>query len=117
MQKHRNLVAWIKCMVLISIVYKATRSFPREELFALTQQLRKAAVSAAANIAEGYARYGAGELSHALSIALGSLAEVDTLIEVARNEGYLTDETYRALIEATCEASRVTLALQRSNRR
>lgn len=117
MQKHRKVVAGLKCMFLIGVVYRATRTFPKHELYALTQQLRKAAVSAAANIAEGYARFGPGELSHGLSMSLGSLAEVDTLIEVANNEGYLTPELYAELVEANCEASKVTLAFQRTVRK
>ncbi len=74
-------------MELARETYRATGRFPSHELYGLTSQLRRAAVSAAANIAEGYARYGKPELAHALSVSLGSLAEVDTLVEIAKQLG------------------------------
>lgn len=94
-------------------VYEASATFPAAERFGLTAQLRRAAVSSAANIAEGYARLGRAELRHALSIALGSLAEVDTLLMLARDLGYLDEARYRALLTVRERASRTTFGLQR----
>jgi len=117
MDAHRHLVAWQRCRVLALKTYGVTESFPPSERFGLTSQLRRAAVSAAANIAEGYARYGRAELAHALSVSLGSLAEIDTLLEIANDLGYLTPEGYAELSAMRGEASRVTFGLQRKVRR
>jgi four helix bundle protein len=116
MTKHRKLTAWQKSMLFIHLVYRASRTFPREELYGLTSQLRKAAVSVASNIAEGHARYGAAEFAHALSIALGSLAECDTLLQIALDEGYLTSAQHEEIQAALIEAGKTTMALQKSVR-
>lgn len=97
--------------------YRATGRFPAHERYGLTSQLRCAVVSAAANIAEGYARYGRQELAHALSVSLGSLAEVDTLLEIARQLGYLSGVDHERLSALRERASRVTFGLQRKVRR
>lgn len=116
MQKHRNLLAWQQCRDLSVLVYRVTLSFPKDERFGLTSQLRRAAVSATSNIAEGHARLGASEYSRFLSIALGSLAEVDSLIEVANAVGALPDPERATLSACLARASRTTLRLQRSVR-
>ena len=117
MDAHRQLVAWQRCRALALETYRVTEGFPPSERFGLTSQLRRAAVSAAANIAEGYARYGRAELAHALSVSLGSLAEMDTLLEIANDLGYLTPEGYGDLSALREEASRGTFGLQRKVRR
>src|SRR3954469_8739442 len=89
MIKHRKILAWQVAMELVREVYRITASFPPHERFALTQQLRRAVVSVPSNIAEGQARFGPKEAAHGASIALGSLAEVDTLIAVANQQGYV----------------------------
>jgi four helix bundle protein len=88
---HRNLKAWQQAMELVTAVYTATSAFPAQEKFGLTSQLQRAAVSVPANIAEGFARNGTKELLHFLSIAAGSLSELDTLIELAARLGYLNN--------------------------
>lgn len=90
MQSVRRLVAWQRAMDLLVEVYDLSRVFPREEMFGLTSQLRRAALSVPSNIAEGNERDGAGERRHFLSNARGSLAEVDTQIEAALRLGYVT---------------------------
>ena len=117
MDRHRNIIAWHKCRDLVVAIYRATEYFPSHERFGLTSQMRRAAVSAMSNIAEGYARYGGPELGHALSIALGSLAEVSSLLQVAADLGYITAEEHDKLEAIREEASKVTFSLQRSNRR
>jgi len=115
--KHRQLVAWQYCRELVREVYRITAGFPVEERFGLTLQLRRAAVSAVANIAEGHARLGTGEFAHALSMALGSLAEVDTLLWVAMDLRYAAEPELASLNVLRERASRVTFGLQRKVRR
>jgi len=75
-------------MELVRQVYADTRSFPKEELFGLTQQMRRAAISIPSNLAEGAARQGAKEYAHFISIARGSLAELETQFQIAEMLGY-----------------------------
>ena len=77
---------------MVEDVYAATRVFPKEELFGLTNQMRRAAISVPANIAEGAARAGTKELLQFLSIAAASLSELDTHVEIAMRLGYLKDD-------------------------
>jgi four helix bundle protein len=116
MQKHRQLLAWQRCLRLAVETHRITVGFPAAERFGLTSQLRRATVSAAANIAEGCARFGHREFSHALSMALGSLAEVDTLLEVASGYGVLTASQHQELEALRRIASQTTYRLQRSLR-
>jgi carbamoyl-phosphate synthase large subunit len=85
----RELDSWILAMDLVTDVYAATATFPREERFGLTSQIRRAAVSIPANIAEGKARFGAGEYRRFVSIALGSVAELQTELEIALRLGFI----------------------------
>ena len=91
-QSYRELIVWQKGMEVVAEVYRLTRRFPREELYGLTQQVRRAAVSIPSNIAEGQARDSTAELRRFLSIAQGSRAEVETQIQIAVRLGY-TNET------------------------
>ncbi len=117
MDKHRRLVAWQCCRELAQEVYRVTAGFPADERFGLTLQLRRAAVSAVANIAEGHARLGAAEFAHALSVALGSLAEVDALLCLGADLGYLQTKDAQSISALREQASRVTFGLQRKVRR
>jgi len=98
-------------MDLVSEVYEVTRTFPREELYGLTSQLRRAAVSIPSNIAEGQARYSHAEFHHFLRNAKGSLAEVETQIQIACNLKYIEEERAKALLQATAEVGRILNAL------
>jgi four helix bundle protein len=86
---YRDLIAWQKAMALVKNVYEATRDWPSVEQFGLTSQVRRAVVSVPANIAEGQGRYGSRELLHHLSVAHGSLCEVETLMLIAVDLEYL----------------------------
>jgi hypothetical protein len=77
-KNYRELIVWQKAMDLVEEVYKSSRDFPREEVYALTSQIRRAAVSIPSNIAEGQGRKSTNEFLHHLSIAHGSLREVET---------------------------------------
>jgi four helix bundle protein len=88
---HRNLRVWQRGITLAEEIYTATARFPSAETFGLTSQMRRAAVSVPANIAEGHARGTAGEFARSLRTARGSLAELDTHIEIARRRRYLPE--------------------------
>ena len=90
---HRDLIAWQESLRLVEIVYRDTADFPRDETFGLRNQIRRAAVSIPSNIAEGSARNTTGELVQFLGIARGSLAELETQLELAARLGYLTKAT------------------------
>ena len=86
---HRDLVVWQQAIRLVEIVYRETRGFPNEETFGLKTQIRRSAVSVPSNIAEGSARITTGELMQFLGIARGSLAELETQLELAVRLGFL----------------------------
>jgi four helix bundle protein len=85
---HRKLIVWQKGMELVVMIYAITKNFPKEELYGLTSQIRRAAVSVPSNIAEGSRRKTAKDRSHFYSMALGSVSEVETQVEIARRLGY-----------------------------
>jgi four helix bundle protein len=85
------LDVWKQAMALVVDVYALTAMLPQNEQYGLVSQLRRAAVSVPANIAEGAARNGSKEFLHFLGIASGSLSELDTLIDLARQLGYVED--------------------------
>ena len=93
MKSHRDLDAYKDSMKLVTEVYHITKEFPQDEIFGLTNQIRRAAVSIPSNIAEGAARQTNKEFIHFLYIALGSLSELETQLEIAVNVGYLSIET------------------------
>jgi four helix bundle protein len=86
---HKDLDVWKESMNLAKEVYKLTESFPKEEIFGLTSQIRRAAVSIASNIAEGAARNSRKEFIQALHVSLGSLAELETQLLLAKEIGFL----------------------------
>ena len=96
---HKKLEAWKLSMELVIDVYRTTDGFPNQEKYGLTDQIRRATISVPSNIAEGAARQTKKEFTNYLHIAQGSLSELDTQIELARQLGYLEDETWRILDE------------------
>ena len=104
MKDYKELLVWQRSMELVEEVYRISRGFPSDERYGLTSQLRRAAVSIPSNIAEGHATRRTGSFIRHLSIAKGSLAEVETQLEIARRLGYVpggagigTDELSRML--------------------
>lgn len=115
---HRNLMAWQKTMDFAVNVYELTRNFPQEELYALTSQLRRAAVSGPSNIAEGAAGRTRQQFLNYLSNAIGSLNEIDTQLELALRFGYVTDSDYDCLCKLLDECLALTYGLKKAvNRR
>jgi len=88
---YKNLLVWQKSMELVRIVYRIAKSFPADERFALTDQLRRAVISVPSNIAEGSGRTSNKDYAHFLSIARGSLYETLTQLQVAQDLGYIRD--------------------------
>jgi four helix bundle protein len=89
---HQRLEVWQQAMLLVKEIYAVTTGFPKEEIFGLTSQMRRAAISIPCNIAEGAAREGDKEYSHFLSIARGSLSELGTQVQIAMMLGYIPDD-------------------------
>lgn len=112
-RQYSDLVAWQKAMDLVEEVYKITRGFPKEELYGLTSQLRRAAVSIPSNIAEGQSR-GSRDFMRFLSIAHGSLSESETQLLLALRLGYLTEIDLAHFNELACEVGRLINGLSNS---
>ncbi len=104
---YRDLIAWQKAMVLVREIYLATQEFPKEEMYGLKSQLRRAAVSVPSNIAEGQARYSRREFHHFLNNARGSLAEVETQIMLANDLAYLGEIETNLLLDKASELGRI----------
>ena len=102
-----DLIAWKKSMRFVSEVYRATQGFPREELYGLISQLRRAAVSVPSNIAEGQAHYSAREFHRFLSHARGSLVEIETQIMIAQDLAYLSSDQAERLLLKAAELGRI----------
>jgi four helix bundle protein len=102
----RELQVWQKAMDLADAVYSATAEFPRDEMFGLRSQIRRAAVSIPSNIAEGRA-IGGGRFLHHVRIAIGSEAELQTQIELAIRRGYINPDNARALLGHAAQVGRM----------
>lgn len=96
-ERWKNLEIWQKADELAFQVYQATRRFPKEEVYGLTSQLRRSALSIPTNIVEGYSRKGDKELQRFLNISLGSLAETKYLLHFASRLGYIEEKAYNDL--------------------
>ena len=99
METHKDLRVWQQSIEMVTSIYLMTQSFPKEELFGLVSQLRRASVSVPSNIAEGYARGSDKEKLHFLRISSGSMSEVETQLMLGLNLGYIDQEKYNELSE------------------
>jgi len=111
MKDYRELRVWHHAHAITLASYKATKRFPREELFGLTSQIRRCAASIAANIAEGCGRTGGAELNRFLQISSGSASELDYHFLLARDLGYLKPDEYRQLATELLHLRRMLTAL------
>ncbi len=111
MKTYRDLIVWQKGKKLAVDVYKQTKPFPREELYGLTSQMRRSAVSVPANIAEGYGRQSTKDYLRFLKIARGSLFELQTLIDISSELQLLSKDSYEILLENTFEIDRMLSSL------
>ena len=113
-KKYDELIVWKKSIELVRTIYLTTKCFPREEIYGLTCQMRRAAISVASNIAEGQGRDSTSEFLHHLSYAHGSLIELETQIRIAAMLGFLASATTQALLLKTSETGRILNGLRRS---
>ncbi|MFN2515370.1 MAG: four helix bundle protein [Pyrinomonadaceae bacterium] len=111
MRDFREIKVWAKAHLLTLEIYKATATFPREEIYGLTSQLRRSAASVPANIAEGFGRGGNAELARFLQIGMGSASEVEYHILLARDLNLLTKKIYDDLDVRIVEVKRMLAAL------
>lgn len=112
MSGYRDLAAWHKSVDLVCEIYRITACFPKEELYGLVSQLRRAAVSIPSNIAEGYGRNSRNELHHFIGQARGSLLELETQVEIAGRLGYVDVGAGAALLRRTDEIGRILAGLR-----
>lgn len=111
---YRDLETWQEGITLVELCYAASSSFPRDEMFGLTQQLRRAAVSIPCNVAEGHRRLSRQAYLNHLSIALGSEAEVETCLVLANRLGFLPENDLRRLEFTAAGVRRLLFGLVRS---
>ncbi|HEX3870698.1 MAG TPA: four helix bundle protein [Pirellulales bacterium] len=116
MNSYRDLVAWQHGVDAVAAVYAITKTFPKDELYGLTNQTRRAAVSIPANIAEGHARDSTAEYLHHLAYALGSLAELETHLTIAARLEYVSTDDAAPLFCRLDELGRILRGLQKSLR-
>lgn len=90
-RSHKDLQVWQESMVLVTEIYRLSENFPESEKFGLTSQIRRSAISIPSNIAEGFARKGNKELIQFLYISIGSLSELETQYEIAKNLNYIKE--------------------------
>ena len=114
LQSHKDLEVWKNSISFVTNIYEITKDFPSEEKLGLTSQLRRAALSIPLNIAEGAARRYSKEFLQFIRYALGSAAELETLVIIAANIKYLTIEQKETLINEINSISRMLMALDKS---
>ena len=116
-RSYKDLVAWQKSMALVTEVYRASQKFPKEEVFGLMSQTRRAAISIPSNIAEGHARISKKEFQYFLSNARGSLAELETQLTIAHQLAYINETAINQLLDRVGEIGRILNGLLSSLKR
>lgn len=112
MKPHHRLEVWKRAIEFVTEIYKVTELFPKDEKFGIISQIRRSAISIPSNIAEGAARISKREFIQFLSIAQGSISELETQLIISSNLGYLRDEELH-LLEELDEISRMVIGLMR----
>lgn len=112
---YKDLLIWKKGIVIVVKVYQLTKAFPSEELYALTNQIKRASVSIPSNIAEGYGRNTDKSFSHFIDISRGSLCELETQLIIAKELGFIVNfELYNEIFELIIEESKMINAFSKS---
>ena len=115
-EKYRDLLVWQRAMELVKEIYRVTKSFPKEEVYGLTAQIRRAAIAVPSNIAEGKGRYSTADVNHFLVQARGSLYELETQVLIATDLKYLSEAESKKLLDSSDEVARLLNGLIRSLR-
>lgn len=113
-KNYQELIVWQRAMDFVEEIYSGSKTFPREEIYGLTAQIRRAAVSIPSNIAEGQGRRTTADFVRHLSIAYGSLREVETQLFISGRLRYLSDERVSGLIARASEVGRLLNGLMNS---
>jgi four helix bundle protein len=111
LESYKDLIAWQKSMALVRDIYRLTSAFPQDEIYGLTSQLRRAAVSVPSNIAEGQGRLSVGEFKQFIGHARGSAFEVETQVLIARDLGYVGQPETEAVLSRIQEIGRILSGL------
>jgi len=111
LKSYRDLIVWQKSMDLVIEVYKMIANFPQNEIYGLTSQIKRAVVSVPSNIAEGYGRRSTGDYQRFLNIAMGSLFELQTQLEISIRLNYLKTDQFTNLNELSKEIERMLSSL------
>ncbi|MGN0456071.1 MAG: four helix bundle protein [Acutalibacteraceae bacterium] len=106
-QSYKELIVWQKSMDLVDEVYRLIKKLPREELYALSDQMRRSAISIPSNIAEGHSRHSAKEFRHFLSISKGSASELETQLLICIRQKYLSEPQTHTALGLCDEISRI----------
>lgn len=116
-ESHKDLKVWQESMFLVEDIYRITKQFPKEELFCLTNQMRRAVISIPSNIAEGAGRKGNAELIRFLYISLGSLSELETQVEISKRLNYTNeiDEISKRIFYIKSMISKLIKSLNQNN--
>ena len=114
LRSYQKLIGWKKGIELVADIYRLTQKFPKQEIYGLTSQIRRAAVSIPSNIAEGQGRMSRGEFKQFLGHARGSVFELESQVLIARNLAYLNIEEGEFLLERIAELGRVLNGLLKS---
>lgn len=113
MKTYRDLIVWQESMHFVTKVYQISKTFPKEEIYGLTSQMRRSAVSIPSNIAEGYGRKSTDDYLRFLQIAISSLYEIQTQLEISLNLKYLSTNKYEKVFELSREIERMLSSLIR----
>ena len=111
-RSYRDLIVWQKAVDLCVEAYRLSKKLPKEELYALSDQIRRAAVSVPSNIAEGHARHSRKDFAHFLTIAQGSIAEMETQLYLAVRMDMLAESDVDSLLQLSGEVSKMLMSLR-----
>ena len=113
MKNFKNLIVWQKSMELVKNIYDITNSFPNSEIYGLTSQIRRSAISISSNIAEGAGR-GKKEMSHLLTIVIGSSFELETQLILSKDIDYINEQLFSQINANLDEVQKMLFGLQKS---
>lgn len=111
MKTFKELLVWQKSMLLVTEIYKVSKDYPKEELFGLSSQIRRSAISIPSNIAEGFGRDGLNDFIRFLNISMSSLFELQTQIEISYNLNFIEKIVFDDLYNSTREIERMLSSL------